>query len=327
MASLFLIFTSCFITSFLTLGLFIRCCCVVIMVEGMSMFPTLERGDRVLVLRSWPPKWLRKGHIVVLRPWLTLSTAPKLTEGTLYIKRIVGLGGETITSTSEALLKSDDVKLYSASDQHTQQTWFIPKGYIFVRGDNHLGSVDSLRWGPIPVQCVLGVVMLNLSRRNHVTALRPLPPFDPFAEAPGLPAGQDAPPFEAQTLSGETVTLATYKGRAVVFLFITPRAIPTYAFLAPKAAQAGAALVFVSTAEPKVTCALMGQLNINLPILIAPRTSNPFLQDYHFSITPAYCFINEHGKVESAGYPDMRCEAWKALAESWGSSSENASFK
>ncbi len=132
----------------------------------------------------------------------------------------------------------------------------------------------------------------------------------------GLLEKQAAPPFVAQTLCGETVTLDNFSGHATLFLFLTPRAILPYAAQAAQLTVAGVALVVVSAAAPEVTHAWIGQLPSSVPILVAPRTSNPFLDDYHIFATPAFCFVNKHSKVEAAGLIDPNMETWKTQIDS-----------
>jgi signal peptidase I len=142
----------CFLLLLLTAGLFIRFWLVIVTVEEQSMLPTLAPGDRLIVARHWPARWLRNGQIVLVWP-ARFATRPALFKETPYIKRIVALGGET----------------YQAEDQHGQ-LWQIPPGQLFVRGDHHGHSVDSLVWGPLPMQQVAGVVLTTLPRRAPAPA-------------------------------------------------------------------------------------------------------------------------------------------------------------
>lgn len=137
----------------------------------------------------------------------------------------------------------------------------------------------------------------------------------------GLKEGEDAPSFTAHTLGGETVTLSSYTGSTVAFLFISPtcqpcrEALPHYESLRPKAAQVGVTLVLVSVGEVALTQALTKEFLISLPILLAPRTTNPFMKDYKVDGTPSYCLVNATGKVQSAGYTNSK--EWEMIVESW----------
>jgi peroxiredoxin len=153
---------------------------------------------------------------------------------------------------------------------------------------------------------------LNASRTHQV----------PVSEM-GLKRGEIAPEFTAQTLASEMVTLHSYAGRNTVFIFISTHCapcheiLPSLVSLGPKAARAGVELVLVSGNELDETRALMEQEQIRLPVLVAPRGSNSFLEDYKATEVPTYCFIDEQGKVQSTGYPGQQWEEWKLLTASW----------
>jgi signal peptidase I len=152
------------VISLLMTGFLIRYFLVVVTVENVSMSPTLEPGDRILMIRRWPAKWLRKGQIVLVYPWRTSSTDPGLFEVIPYIKRIIGLGGETITLTINQHVEIDHIHRHGLDKQQHQVLWPIPERHIFVRGDNSTGSIDSLTWGPLPFQSVLAVMLKKLPR-------------------------------------------------------------------------------------------------------------------------------------------------------------------
>lgn len=137
----------------------------------------------------------------------------------------------------------------------------------------------------------------------------------------GLEKGTEAPDFTAQTLDGETVTRATYAGRSTAFVFFSTlcqpcrEVLPELEQLAPTAAQAGVDIVLVSKDKREATSAFLDEMQIHLPVLIAPFDSNPFMKEYKATMTPSYSLIDTQGKIQSAGHPQM--PEWKALAESW----------
>ncbi len=139
----------------------------------------------------------------------------------------------------------------------------------------------------------------------------------------GLEAGERAPDFVAESLSGETVTLATYARRAVAFLFVGTHcppcreSLPRYQSLYPLAAQANIDLVLVSVDSVEQTQALVDEFGVSMPVIVAPQRSNSFLSDYKATGTPSYCLINAEGIVQSAGHPSFDWGEWKGLAESW----------
>ncbi len=153
-----------------------------------------------------------------------------------------------------------------------------------------------------------------------------LPVLDstPFHEASsiGLARGQEAPVFVAETLNGEKVTLATYSGQSILFLFFAPsdfcrETIAECVALLPKAAAASVTIVFVSSTGLQPTFSFVNELCIRPPVLIAPRASNPFLCDYNISDLPSYCLINPQGKIQSMGGIGKGWNEWKTLVESW----------
>lgn len=156
------------------------------------------------------------------------------------------------------------------------------------------------------------LLTLGLARRMRAV----FPPME------SLKVGQPAPDFTAQTLNGETVTLATYAWRPVAFVFVSPdckpcrEELPRLEGLRPKAEQSGVELVLVSDADEDRTQLLADEAKVTLPILVAPRGSNSFFRDYRVNGTPSYCLIDARGKVRSAGMGLFELEqAGEALSQ------------
>jgi signal peptidase I len=85
--------------------------------------------------------------------------------GPAFIKRVIGLPGETV-EVKDGAVYVDGTKLaepYVYDQQPTTTTgdtarWVIPSGDFFVLGDHRESSADSRAFGPIPLTDVLGVV-------------------------------------------------------------------------------------------------------------------------------------------------------------------------
>ena len=143
-----------------------------------------------------------------------------------------------------------------------------------------------------------------------------------------LKPGEPAPAFTALTVHGETVTFSTYAGRKVAFVFILANCAPCHQILPelqelePKAARAGVELVLVSGGELEETRALVEEEHIGLPVLVAPRSTASFFDDYKVAGVPAYCLVNERGSIQSAGHPLQEFEDWKTLTASWAASDD-----
>jgi signal peptidase I len=84
--------------------------------------------------------------------------------GGTFVKRIIGLPGEKVTvlGTGQVQIngKNLDESGYIDKDRLGGEsgTWTVPKGDIFVMGDNRRQSCDSRVWGPLPKSDLIGKV-------------------------------------------------------------------------------------------------------------------------------------------------------------------------
>lgn len=152
-------------------------------VEGKSMNPTLEDGERLLVNRSvyahfdvnrlWnllpgidrqvpdvvypfsPPE---RGDIVVLQPPVA-SDRP-------YIKRVIGLTGDRVAIHDGAVWINGDLlgepylRGVETRCDAPHCDLIVPEGMVFVLGDNRGHSSDSRYFGPVPLDNVIGKAWL-----------------------------------------------------------------------------------------------------------------------------------------------------------------------
>lgn len=165
------------LTALLLLWLILRRSFIVITVNGQSMEPTLIGGDRVLLLRLWPHRWLHQRQIVVCQ-YLTESKLNTFqsSKSTIchlvtrkckryyYIKRLLGTGGDRVVISTQ---NAPDWLLHNRTierDSIGNFVWQVPPGHCFVKGDSAY-SYDSTSWGPIPLDYIVGIVLLKLPRR------------------------------------------------------------------------------------------------------------------------------------------------------------------
>lgn len=155
-------------------------------------------------------------------------------------------------------------------------------------------------------------LFLTLALVRRLNNVKPHDKLDP-----GLSTGEIAPDFTVQALSGETVTRSMYAGRKVAFVFISTHCTPCHDLvlqlesLISQAHEANAEVVLVSSDKQEETRAFIEQKKIHLPVLVAPRETNTFFVDYRSPGTPAYCFVNADGRVDSAGIPLIIGTVWR----------------
>lgn len=138
-------------------------------VDGASMSPAIANGERLFVNRSayahvdlpalgdiYPFSKPQRGDIIVLDSRRTSRDAP-------YIKRIIGLPGETITYTEGIVLIDGEplVEDYingAVTGCHGSAycSVTIPPRHVYVLGDNRMDSEDSRLFGPIPMEEITG---------------------------------------------------------------------------------------------------------------------------------------------------------------------------
>ena len=127
-------------------------------VDGHSMVPTLQDGDRLLVLNSMLYDDYKYGDIVVLRKSSFLSEP--------IVKRVIATEGQTVDidfSTGSVyvdgvLMKEDYINELTFTEEGTEFPLTVPEGSIFVMGDNRNHSNDSRdsRLGTVDSRYVIG---------------------------------------------------------------------------------------------------------------------------------------------------------------------------
>ena len=132
-------------------------------VDGESMMPTLQNGERLLISNLFYEP--TAGDIVVL-----CGEADR-EEGKNLIKRIIATEGQTIDIDFEAGevyvdgQKLDEPYILEPTylDEGTEFPLTVPKGEIFVMGDNRNGSRDSrsLTVGTVKEEYIVGRVLFR----------------------------------------------------------------------------------------------------------------------------------------------------------------------
>jgi signal peptidase I len=94
-----------------------------------------------------------------------------------FIKRVVGLPGDTITCRGGKVFRNGDEVTEAYLDEGTvtdncKQTTTVPPGELFVMGDNRGNSQDSRFFGPIRREDVVGRAFVRIWPLTHIGWLR-----------------------------------------------------------------------------------------------------------------------------------------------------------
>ena len=153
-------------------------------VDGHSMVPTLQDGDRLLVLNSLWDDDYQHGDIVVLRKD-TFMEEP-------IVKRVIATEGQTVDIDFAAgnvyvdgeLLEEDYINEPTYVEEGTEFPLTVPEGSIFVMGDNRNHSSDSRSsdLGTVDTRYVIGrAVFLLFPGADEDTANRDFGRIGPIA--------------------------------------------------------------------------------------------------------------------------------------------------
>jgi signal peptidase I len=135
-------------------------------VPSASMVPTLQVGDRMLVMKIGYT--IDRGSILVFRQPPRDTDDPDHED---LVKRVIGLPGDTISSAgntvyidgkplSEPWLPKNLVLGQAIRPQK------VPAGDYFMMGDNRSDSFDSRDWGVLPRSLVVGEVLVVIWRHG-----------------------------------------------------------------------------------------------------------------------------------------------------------------
>lgn len=136
-------------------------------VKGSSMLPTLEDGNKLIVNKLvYRIGDLERFDVIVFHA----------TEQDDYVKRIIGLPGDTVEYTNGQLYingKLHEEKYLedfraAGADETGEFKVFVPEGKLFVLGDNRKDSRDSRDFGFVDIDNVVGKVNLRYWPLNEI---------------------------------------------------------------------------------------------------------------------------------------------------------------
>jgi len=131
-------------------------------IKGNSMEPNFHQGDYLIVDEiSYRFKEPQRGDVIVFR--YPQDTSQR------FIKRIIGLPGETVTMNEGEITISEGIeeRILDESTYLPRQNYFdnvslsLNEDEYFVLGDNRFASFDSRKWGVLPRDYIVGRVILR----------------------------------------------------------------------------------------------------------------------------------------------------------------------
>jgi signal peptidase I len=128
-------------------------------VDGLSMAPTLEDRDRLIVNKLvYELGEPRPGDIVMLYY--------PLNPEKMFVKRVIAKEGDTVRIV-DGQVYVNDIPLhddYVPLEFRSHDDWgpqVIQQGYYFVLGDHRNNSSDSRHWGLVPKKYIVGKVKVR----------------------------------------------------------------------------------------------------------------------------------------------------------------------
>ena len=142
---------------------------------GSSSYPTLQDGDRI-VIDIWGKNNIKRGDFVSIQGGLVIQNE-------IICKRIIAFEKETVEIKQGTVFVNDKrIEIEPiASIRYTTDTtcnfareghpYTVPKGYVFLLGDNSEKSTDSRYFGPIELNHIHGVVSKIIWPPSHIRKL------------------------------------------------------------------------------------------------------------------------------------------------------------
>ena len=144
-----------------------------VVVEGTSMVPELQNGERLIVnklvyydIKGFSWGHIERGDIVVF--WYPNDPSKS------FVKRVIGLPGESVEIRDGQVFIDGQVlrESYIHADQNQSLPSYRPievkAHHYFVMGDNRDNSLDSRRWGLVPEKYIYGKAFFRYWRPSNL---------------------------------------------------------------------------------------------------------------------------------------------------------------
>lgn len=154
-------------------------------VMGISMEPTYYQGNYLLINRLGRivDAKLEHGDIVVIdsridrqrtfidaindsmNDFITMFKVKNARQN-MWVKRVIGLPNDKIRISNGNVYVNDVVLvepyIKNATQSDSTDEFIVPAGTVYIMGDNRENSYDSRKIGPVPIDHVLGVVLIKI---------------------------------------------------------------------------------------------------------------------------------------------------------------------
>ena len=143
-------------------------------IQGASMEPNFHERDYLIVDElSYRFRHPERGEVVVFK--YPLDTTKR------FIKRIVGLPGETVEiKNGEIIITDVQNKTFVLKEPYipaelqapNMAAYKLSEGQYFVLGDNRPYSFDSQDWGKLPMRDIIGRVQFRLWPLSDISQIK-----------------------------------------------------------------------------------------------------------------------------------------------------------
>lgn len=138
-------------------------------IQMSSMETTVFPDDLVMVDKvSYRLHEPRRGDVIIFWP-------PGVTTGDPYIKRVIGLPGETVEAKNGKVYvdgKTADEPYLHGYVMPDFAATPVPQGQLFLMGDNRAVSLDSRVFGTVSMNSIVGRAMFAYWPLKHLVVLR-----------------------------------------------------------------------------------------------------------------------------------------------------------
>lgn len=154
-------------------------------VMGVSMEPTYYQGNYLLINRLGRivDAKLEHGDIVVIdsridrqrtfidaindsmNDFITMFKVKNARQN-MWVKRVIGLPNDKIRISNGNVYVNDvllvEPYIKNATQSDSTDEFIVPAGMVYIMGDNRENSYDSRKIGAVPIDHVLGVVLIKI---------------------------------------------------------------------------------------------------------------------------------------------------------------------